>query len=313
VPHGRGDLQGERLRPRPSRRARAQVGPPRPHGATQGATGRGGPGLPRPQRRGPGQPSHATVSTGTACARQGVDRRAAARFLDATAEDRLGPGRGSSSRPPGCGAAEVLRAAVADVDLDRAGSGRPDGHRGARRAGRSRTTARRTRPSGHRDSTAVRSRRCGVEGRQAADRLAWPGDWQDTGLVFTREDGSGHAPKRLSSAFTSAADRPDYPASAFTACGTPTRRRRCGPACPPRSCRSGSGTRRWWSRCRSTRTCSSRTTRRLRSCSRGDLRAPDRHGSAFRVMGVSWQPRIGSPPSQSAGGLFRVLLPSMGL
>lgn len=43
--------------------------------------------------------------------------------------------------------------------------------------------------------------------RQAKERLAWPVDRPDTDLVFTREDGEGHRPKRLSSTFTEALDR----------------------------------------------------------------------------------------------------------
>lgn len=48
--------------------------------------------------------------------------------------------------------------------------------------------------------------------RQAEERLAAPpGVWSDTGLVFTREDGSGYRPKRLSSAFTAEVDRAGLP------------------------------------------------------------------------------------------------------
>ena len=43
--------------------------------------------------------------------------------------------------------------------------------------------------------------------RQAEELLAWPVDWPDTDLVFTREDGEGHGAKRLSSTFTEAVDR----------------------------------------------------------------------------------------------------------
>ena len=43
--------------------------------------------------------------------------------------------------------------------------------------------------------------------RQAEERLAWPGEGPDTDLVFTREDGEGHRPKRLSSTFTETVDR----------------------------------------------------------------------------------------------------------
>jgi integrase len=47
--------------------------------------------------------------------------------------------------------------------------------------------------------------------RQSEERLAWPGDWFDSGLVFTREDGTGLRPKRLSSTFTRATARADLP------------------------------------------------------------------------------------------------------
>jgi integrase len=46
---------------------------------------------------------------------------------------------------------------------------------------------------------------------QTQERLAWPGDWFDSGLVFTREDGTGLRPKRLSSEFTKATDRAGLP------------------------------------------------------------------------------------------------------
>ena len=42
--------------------------------------------------------------------------------------------------------------------------------------------------------------------QQAQDRLSWPGDWPDTGLVFTQRNGQGYRPKRLSSQFTEASD-----------------------------------------------------------------------------------------------------------
>jgi integrase len=45
---------------------------------------------------------------------------------------------------------------------------------------------------------ALRARRA----QQAAERLAWAGAWQDSGLVFTREDGAGVHPDGLRYAFT---------------------------------------------------------------------------------------------------------------
>lgn len=47
--------------------------------------------------------------------------------------------------------------------------------------------------------------------RQAEERLAAGPAWQDTGLVFTRLDGTAHRPKRLSSTFTIQADELDLP------------------------------------------------------------------------------------------------------
>ena len=47
--------------------------------------------------------------------------------------------------------------------------------------------------------------------RQAQERLAWPGEWPGTDLVFTRENGEGYRPKRLSSKFTQAVDRAGLP------------------------------------------------------------------------------------------------------
>jgi len=48
--------------------------------------------------------------------------------------------------------------------------------------------------------------------RQTEERVACPaGVWIDSGRVFTRQDGSGHRPKRLSSAFTALVDRIGLP------------------------------------------------------------------------------------------------------
>jgi integrase len=47
--------------------------------------------------------------------------------------------------------------------------------------------------------------------RQTEERLAWPSDWPSTGLVFTREDGVGQRPKRISSLFTAEVDRVGLP------------------------------------------------------------------------------------------------------
>ena len=48
--------------------------------------------------------------------------------------------------------------------------------------------------------------------RQLEERMAWPGEWPDGDLVFTRQDGEGLRPKRLSSDFVEAAARAGLPA-----------------------------------------------------------------------------------------------------
>jgi integrase len=47
--------------------------------------------------------------------------------------------------------------------------------------------------------------------RQTEARLAAGPAWTNSGFVFTREDGTSHRPKRLSSMFTEATDRLDLP------------------------------------------------------------------------------------------------------
>ena len=47
--------------------------------------------------------------------------------------------------------------------------------------------------------------------RQAEERLAAGPAWRDTGLVVTRQDGTGHRPKQLSSAFTTRVDEAGLP------------------------------------------------------------------------------------------------------
>lgn len=47
--------------------------------------------------------------------------------------------------------------------------------------------------------------------RQAAERLAWGPAWQDTKLVFTREDGTGYHPNYITTAFKRAARRAGLP------------------------------------------------------------------------------------------------------
>jgi integrase len=47
--------------------------------------------------------------------------------------------------------------------------------------------------------------------QQSRERTSWPGDYNDAGLVFPCEDGTGLRPKRLSSYFTAATDRAGLP------------------------------------------------------------------------------------------------------
>ena len=128
-------------------------------------------------------------------------------FVEVTAEDRLGPAW-QLMATTGLRRAEVCGLRWSDVDLDRS----------RLRVAQTITEVRGVlvvQNDGKTDaaerSLALDPRTVAVlrrwKVRQTEDRLAWPGDWQPTGLVFTREDGSGHPPKRLSSAFTSAVDR----------------------------------------------------------------------------------------------------------
>lgn len=132
-------------------------------------------------------------------------------FLDAAGDDQLGPAW-QLVGTTGVRRAELCGLRWADVDLDR---------------GRLRITRTITEVRGRlvvqddgKTDAAERSLALDVRTvetlrrwkiRQAEQRLAWPGDWPDTGLVFTREDGEGHRPKRLSSAFTAASDGAGLP------------------------------------------------------------------------------------------------------
>jgi integrase len=53
--------------------------------------------------------------------------------------------------------------------------------------------------------------------RQLEERLAWGAGWVDTGLVFTREDGTGYRPDYILRAFKRAAERAGLPPIAFHA------------------------------------------------------------------------------------------------
>src|SRR6266496_1996461 len=74
--------------------------------------------------------------------------------------------------------------------------------------------------------------------RQAEERLAWGGAWTDTGLVFTREDGTALPPQWVSARFEALAYRSGLPPSASTTCGM------VPPACakPPGRTRKSSAT-----------------------------------------------------------------------
>lgn len=84
---------------------------------------------------------------------------------------------------------------------------------------------------------------------QTQERLAAGPAWRDTDLVFTREDGSPHPPKRLSSTFTTQTDRLGLPRIGFHGLRhTYATTAPVAQASPPRSSPTGSGTRRWSSR-----------------------------------------------------------------
>jgi integrase len=127
-------------------------------------------------------------------------------FLTATADDQLGPAW-MLMATTGLRRAEVCGLRWQDVDLSR----------GRLRVAQTITEVRGqlvTQEDGKTDaaerSIALDARTVETlrhwKTRQTEDRLAWPGTWPETGLVFTRSDGEGHRPKRLSSGFTKRVD-----------------------------------------------------------------------------------------------------------
>ncbi|TVR25377.1 MAG: site-specific integrase [Nitriliruptor sp.] len=132
-------------------------------------------------------------------------------FLEATQGARLGPAWQLTSTT-GLRRGELCGLRWADVDLDR----------GRLRVAQTVTEVRGELVTQDNGKTDAAERSIALDGRtvevlrgwkrrQTEDRLAWPGDWPDTGLVFTREDGEGHRPKRISSGFTAAVDRLGLP------------------------------------------------------------------------------------------------------
>lgn len=129
------------------------------------------------------------------------------RFLADTSDDRLAP-LWLLASTTGLRRAELCGLRWRDVDLDRGRltvahtvtevRGRKIGQDHGKSDAAERSLALDPR-------TVAALRRWKVQ--QAEERLAYPGEWPDTGLVFTREDGQGHRPKRLSSTFTTTTDR----------------------------------------------------------------------------------------------------------
>jgi integrase len=80
---------------------------------------------------------------------------------------------------------------------------------------------------------------------QDEDQRQWGAAWQDTGLVFTLEDGRQLHPDTVTSTFKRLYRAAGLaPHGAPTTSGTRQRASRCKPACRSRSCRSSSGTAR---------------------------------------------------------------------
>ena len=77
---------------------------------------------------------------------------------------------------------------------------------------------------------ALRSHRA----QQLTERLAWGEGWEDTGYVFTREDGTPVRPDAVSPSSTHSCARPSCRGFAYTTFDTRTRRSASPPASPPR-------------------------------------------------------------------------------
>ena len=132
-------------------------------------------------------------------------------FLDRTADDRLSP-VWTLLATTGLRRAEVLGLRWSEVDLDR---GRiriaqtiteVRGKLVIQADGKSDAAERSIGLDAHTLETLRRWKAC-----QAEDQLSWPGDWPDTGLVFTQRNGEGYRPKRLSSQFTATCDEVGLP------------------------------------------------------------------------------------------------------
>jgi hypothetical protein len=76
---------------------------------------------------------------------------------------------------------------------------------------------------------------------QCDERLEWGPAWTNTGLVFTREDGTAYRPERITQMFASWSRRRSCRPSRCMALGTPTPRWRWRPAFAPRWSPSTSG------------------------------------------------------------------------
>ena len=114
------------------------------------------------------------------------------------------------------------------------------------------------------------TRRCaeGAEGEAAVERALWGDAYEDSDLVFARENGTPLHPDLFSDAFWRHVAAAKLPRIRFQICGTRTRRSRSLPASIRRSCRRGLVTRPSSSRSTRTRTRSLRCRRRRRRSSR---------------------------------------------
>jgi integrase len=97
--------------------------------------------------------------------------------------------------------------------------------------------------------------------QQAADRLAWGPSWNDTGLAFTREDGTGWHPETLTKTLPKLATAAGVPPIRFHISVMSQPRFSSLLACPWRLCPSGLVTQRSTSQWTATDTCSERPTR----------------------------------------------------
>lgn len=133
------------------------------------------------------------------------------RFLEATADDRLGA-VWQLAATTGMRRGELCGLTWDEVDLDR----------GRVRVARTVTEVRGELVLQGEGKTDAAERSIALDARtveslrrwkrrQLEERMAWPGTWPEVAYVFTREDGEGLRPKRLSSGFSVAADRVGLP------------------------------------------------------------------------------------------------------